>query len=364
MYSPHRRRNVALLVSSLIAIPIIFSGCSSSKGTTDAKNVGDNTFSAAMVMDVGGISDKSFNQSAYEDGLKQLEAKLGAKIGYRESPRPSDYKANLEKATDEKNNIIWGVGYKLAESIESVAKENPTQQYGIIDHEYPAPGLPNVISICFKDNQAAFLIGYLSGVLSKTGSVGFIGGMGSVVIERFEVGFKAGVALAEKENNSKVKVFTQYAESYTDPTKCKDVATGMYTNGCDIIYCAAGQAGVGAREAAKERNLYIMGVDLDQSKEAPENVLASSLKNVGKAMFDETKKIYSGEVTGIQGGNRVLGLEEMAVGIAFGTTNLTTDDVKEKIENVKSRIISGEVFVPSTKLELEEQAKPQVAEPI
>jgi basic membrane protein A len=308
-----------------------------------------------MTTDVGGINDHAFNQDAY-NGLSNLKTEL-PDIGftYIESSQTHDYNGNIDKATDQNPSIVAAIGYNLENATKEISAQNPNQQYIIIDVKYN-PELQNVISVTFRDHEAAFLIGYLSVLLGNT-KVGFIGGMECSVIERFEAGFKAGIAYANKQTSRSASVVTHYAGSFTDPAKGKDIATKMQASGCEIIYSAAGGTGQGAIEAAKELDFFVLGVDQDQSYLAPKKIIASSLKNVGDTTKKIAKEIYLHPTAGIQGGNRDLGLEEGAVGIAFGQTDLITEEVKEKIEGIKKQICDHTIVVPASIPELEEFEK-------
>ena len=300
---------------------------------------------AIMVTDVGGINDQAFNQAAYEDGLMRMEKELKVNVKYIDSTQNADYLSNINKAADQEPKIVWGVGNKLVDAMEESAKNYKDQQYGLIDYTYPTVN-PNIISISFKDNESAFLLGYLAASLSKTGKLGFVGGIESDTIDKFEFGFKAGAACWVQENNKDIKVSAQYANSFTDQTKGKDIANKMYADGCDIIYSAAGAVWLGVLESSKEHDLYFMGADRDQTSVDPQHILACSLKNIGNVMFDTSKSIYEQKEQKIIGENRNLGLNDNAVGIAFGSNELITDEVKGKIEELKNKIMSSEFTIP------------------
>lgn len=333
-----KRLNTVIL-SAVILASCVFGGCASS----EKKEV-----FAVMVTDVGGITDQAFNQAAYEDGLMRMERELKVDVKYIDSTQNADYLSNINKAADQEPKIVWGVGNKLADAIEESAKNNKNQQYGLIDYTYPTVN-PNIISISFKDNESAFLVGYLAASLSKTSKLGFIGGIESDNIDRFEWGYKAGANYYAQKNNKDITVYAQYANSFTDQTKGKDIANKMYADGCDIIYSAAGAVWLGILESSKEHDLYFMGADRDQTAVDPQHILACSLKNIGNAMFDTSKNIYDQKEPKLIGENRNLGLGDNAVGIAFGPSKLITDEVKNKIEELKNKIISNEFTIPYNK---------------
>ncbi len=333
------KRLNTVVFSAVTLASCVFGGCANSQ----KKEV-----FAVMVTDVGGITDQAFNQAAYEDGLMRIEKELKVNVKYIDSTQNADYLSNINKAADQEPKIVWGVGNKLADAMEESAKNNKNQQYGLIDYTYPTVN-PNIISISFKDNESSFLVGYLAAALSQTGKLGFIGGIESDTIDRFEWGYKAGAKYYAQENNRDIIVSAQYANSFTDQAKGKDIANKMYADGCDIIYSAAGAVGLGVLESSKEHNLYFMGADRDQTAKDPQHILACSLKNIGNVMFDTSKSIYNQKEPKLIGENRNLGLSDNAVGIAFGSNKLITDEIKNKIEELKNKIISNEFTIPYDK---------------
>ena len=338
-----KRLNTVVL-SAVTLASCVFSGCANSQ----KKEV-----FAVMVTDVGGITDQAFNQAAYEDGLMRIEKELNVEVKYIDSTQNADYLSNINKAADQEPKIVWGIGNKLADAMEESAKSNKNQQYGLIDYTYPTVN-PNIISISFKDNESSFLVGYLAAALSQTGKLGFIGGIESDNIDRFEWGYKAGAKYYAQENNKNIIVSAQYANSFTDQAKGKDIANKMYVDGCDIIYSAAGAVGLGVLESSKEHNLYFMGADRDQTSIDPQHILACSLKNIGNVMFTTSQGIYDQKEPRVIGENRNLGLSDDAVGIAFGSNKLITEEIKNKIEELKNKIISNEFAIPYDKASYDE----------
>lgn len=266
-----------------------------------------------MVTDTGGINDESFNQTSWA-GLNELEAKTGAKASYVQSEQEADYSANLNQLVDANTDLVWGIGYLLAGSVETVSKQAPDTNFAVIDNAYENPeSLPNVTGVVFKAEQPSFLVGYIAGHTTKTNKVGFVGGMKGVVIDQFEYGYRAGVLEAAKELGKEITVDIQYADSFNDEAKGKSIATRMFNDGSDIVFHAAGGVGKGVIEAAKELNKFAIGVDADQSGLAPKNVLTSALKKVDVAIYDLSKRLLSGEKLG--GQTVVYTANEEAVGI-------------------------------------------------
>lgn len=320
-------------------------GCGNSSEGKEAKK----TVKVGMVDDVGGINDESFNQSAWE-GLQKAKKDLGIEIKVIESKQQSDYIQNIETMVDDGMDLIIGVGYTMAEDIKTEANNYPEQQFAIIDETYE--DIPkNVTPILFRENEAAYLTGLIAGRMTKTNQVGFIGGMDSAVVNRFEYGYKYGV----NEANKDAQIKTQYAGTFGDAAKGKSIANQMYSGGADIILSAAGGTGLGAIESAKEQNKYAIGVDMDQSKLAPDNVLTSALKKVDVGVYDTVKAFVDGSLKG--GETKIYGLKQDGVGIPETTKNLVTQDILDYVNSQIEKVKSGDIKVPSTKEEYNKMQK-------
>jgi basic membrane protein A len=304
----------------------------------------NKTFSVGMVTDVGGVNDQSFNQSAWR-GLQQLQQNVGADVSYLESKQESDYSTNLDRFTDKGSNVVWGIGFAMAEAIKSVAQKNPDINYGIIDNAYDnTPS--NVTGVIFRAQEAAFEVGYIAALKTQTNKVGFVGGQTSNIIDQFQYGFQAGVAYGAKELNKDVSVSVQYTDSFTDSAKGKATANKMYVDGCDIVFHAAGGCGTGVIEAAKDNNKFVIGVDSDQSYLAPNNVITSALKRVDNIIEKVTAMKINGEEIG--GKNMTFGLSENGVGIPE-EHKLIGDEIYNKAKAVEKKIADGVITPPSSK---------------
>lgn len=292
----------------------------------------------AMVTDVGGVNDQSFNQSAWE-GLQRAEDELGIKVGYLESQQEADYNPNLEQLYDYNNDLIWGIGFMMADAILDAAETNPDQMYGIIDNAYEDTP-ENVIGVLFKAEQASFLVGYIAGKMTETDTVGFVGGIRGSVIDGFDYGYTAGVKYANKD----VEVLNQYADSFTDQAKGKAIATQMYQKDADVVFHAAGGVGLGVIEAAKEQDKYAIGVDKDQNHLAPDHVITSAMKRVDNAVFNIAEQLNNGTLEG--GQTMTFGLAENGVGIAPTSSKNVPQEILDQVENLKQDIIDGGIVVP------------------
>lgn len=311
----------------------------------------EDVVSLTMVTDFGGVNDKSFNQSAYE-GLKEAESDGTAKFDYIESHKEDDYVPNLESALDSESDIILTVGYALFPATDEAADDNPEQNYVIIDNEN-VNDKENLLGVTFADHQNSFLVGYIAGMTTETNKVGFVGGKESAVIDRFEYGYRAGVEQAAKDKGEDIEVAVQYANSYSDQAAGKNIANKMYQDGADVVFHAAGGVGIGVIEAAKENDKWVIGVDRDQSNEAPDNILVSTVKGVG----DAVKLIIDDYNDGnFEGGNKEFTLEDGdAVTIAYPENDLVSQETKDKVEDIKQEIIDGKIDVPQNKDEAIEQ---------
>lgn len=313
--------------------------------------VGD-TVKVTMVTDFGGVNDKSFNQSAYE-GLQKADEEGTATFDYIESHKEDDYVPNLESALDSESDIILTVGFALYEATDEAAEENPEQNYVIIDNKNENER-ENLLGVSFADHQNSFLVGYIAGMTTETNKVGFVGGIQGVIIDRFEYGYRAGVAQAAKDKGEDIEVLVQYANSFSDQAAGKNIADRMYQEGADIVFHAAGGVGVGVIEAAKENNKWVIGVDRDQTDEAPDNILVSTVKGVGDAVrliIDEYAK------GNFKGGDQEFTLADgEAVTIAYPTTNeLVSQETKDKVEDIRKQLIDGSLQAPENKEQAIEQ---------
>ena len=303
-------------------------------------------FKVAMVTDVGGVNDQSFNQSAWE-GLQRTQKDFGINVTYKESKQDADYAPNMETLTDAEYNLIWGIGFLMGDAIKETAQINPDQKYAIIDFSYGDKTPKNVIGVVFQEEQPSFLVGYIAGKLTKTNKVGFVGGIKFSLIEKFEYGYMTGVKLA----NPKCEILSQYAESFTDAAKGKAITNNMYQQGADIVFHASGGVGDGVIEAAKEKGKWAIGVDKDQNFLAPDNVLTSAMKRVDNAIYDVVRRLKDGQWKG--GDTVVYNLSNEGVGIAPTSGKHVPASILKEVDQLIARIKKGEIVVPATKDEFD-----------
>jgi len=313
-------------------------GCNQKKDDGGQKASGEKKKKLTMVTDTGGVNDQSFNQSAWE-GMTELKDKNGWDVSYLESKQDSDYATNLDKAVDAESDLVWGVGFAMADATLKAAKDNPNTQFAIIDNGNDSQ-VSNFTGVMFRAQEPSFVVGYIAARTTKTGKVGFVGGISSALIDQFEYGYRGGVAYANKEKGTNVEVSAQYAESFSDAAKGKAIANSMYSDGCDVVFHAA--------------NKLAIGVDRDQAYLAPENVLTSALKRVNVAIVEISEKILK---DGQKGGTTVsLGASEDAVGIAEDH-HLMGEDTYKAATDLLDKIKAGSVVPPASKDDLDKYVK-------
>jgi len=347
---------VTTFAAAIVAGALTLTACGGSS-STDAKpaDSGKTTSSApksdlkvGMAYDIGGRGDQSFNDAAAA-GLDKAKADLGITSQEAEASQgetDAAKEARLNALASAGYNPIIAVGFAYSAAVAKVAKATPNTQFAIID-DAAAVG-PNIANLTFAEEQGSFLVGAAAGLKTKTGNVGFIGGVDVPLIHKFEAGFKAGVQAAKPGAKVQVKYLTQPPDfsGFGDPAKGKTAAAGMYDNGADIVYAAAGGSGGGVFEAAKAAKALAIGVDSDQYNTADPSVkdviLTSALKKVDVAVFDFITSVNDKK---FQAGQKVYDLK--AGGVGYATSGGKVDDIKDQLEAYKAKIISGEIVVPT-----------------
>ncbi|MDQ2816687.1 MAG: BMP family ABC transporter substrate-binding protein [Candidatus Eremiobacteraeota bacterium] len=293
-----------------------------------------------MVTDVGGLGDKSFNDSANR-GLQLAKQRDGANITVLQSRSVTDYEPNLSALATQGDALVFAIGFLMHDSLDGVAPRFPKTHFAIVDSVVDQP---NVTSITFKEEESSFLAGALAGLVSRKAAVGFIGGIQSPLIEKFQAGFTAGV----KATNPHARVLVKYTGSFEDVGAGKEYATLMFRD-ADVIYAAAGKCGLGVIDQVKSlpQGYYVIGVDSDQDGLAPGKVLTSALKRVDNAVAKVAHDAAAGR---FPGRHVVLGLKEGGVGLTdFAYTKKALPaGALATLEAYRSAIISGKLVVPSS----------------
>jgi basic membrane protein A len=309
---------------------------------------------AAIVFDVGGRGDKSFNDGAYNGGDRAAR-ELGVKPRFIEPGEGSDREAGLRLFAAEGMNIVIGVGFIFSDDLLTLAREYPRVPFAGVDYApkfddngnmLPIP--QNLAALKFREEQGSFLVGAIAALVGNSRKVGFVGGMDIPLIHKFEAGYTAGV----KHVCPDCRVIVQYAgatpAAFRNPSKGKELALSQYQSGVNVIFHASGSTGLGVFEAARQMNKYAIGVDADQYDEAPGRIVTSMVKGVDAAVFDVIKRVKEGQ---FHGGIYEYGLKEGGVGYIYDEHNrsLIPDSVHERVEQIKRDIIAGKIKVPTTR---------------
>lgn len=347
------KRKFGLALSMVLAASTILAACGSDKEEGKGGEKTESDFSVAMVTDVGGVDDKSFNQSAWE-GIQKFGEDNGLTKGdggfdYLQSKSDADYNTNLNKLVRRKFDVVFGIGFLMESAVNEIATQQPDANLAIID---AVVDQPNVASVMFKEHEGAYLAGVAAALMSESKQIGFVGGMEIPVIERFEAGFLEGV----KAVDPSIKVDVQYTGAFDKAELGKTTANRMYSSGVDIIFHAAGGTGNGVFSEAKElktkdpnANVWVIGVDSDQYEEGAVGdtniTLTSVLKGVGAAVQNISELAKEGKFPG--GETITYGLAEDGMGLADSRGALP-EDVLAQIDEYSKQIISGDIVVPET----------------
>ncbi len=306
----------------------------------------------ALIFDIGGRGDGGFNDSAFR-GLDKAVKELGVESVLREPRRNLEREMSLNEAAASDAGLIIGVGFSFSDRMNDLAAKYPGKKFVCVDYgqKFDAAGRPlpppaNLAGLRFKEEEGSYLVGVIAALKSRTGKIGFLGGMDGPVIRKFEAGYKAGAKSVRPE----IIVFSKFtgitARAFNDAAKGYEFAAGMYKEGADVIYHAAGATGEGLFRAAKESGRWAIGVDVDQSSQAPGLVVTSMTKNVDVAVFESIKAAAEGRFSG---GLKTFGLKENGVGFVSNARNkgLIPAEALAKAQTARDRIIAGKILVPA-----------------
>jgi basic membrane protein A len=329
-----------------LSILTIFFFSSCGKKTTE--NQSQNKLMVGLVFDVGGRGDKSFNDAAYH-GLEKAKQELGIDFEYIEPGPGADREAALRQfAVRPDVGLVLGIGFIFTDEITKMAQEFPDKKFACVDYTIDTNRtIPsNLLALDYKEGEGSFLVGALAALVTKTNIIGFVGGMDSPQIKKFEKSYEAGA----KYVNPQCKVLIGYAgvtgDAFKNPGKGKELALGQYSQGADIIFHASGVTGLGVFEAARETKKLAIGVDSDQYEEAPGYILTSMVKVVDLSVFDCIRSVKEGTFKG--GRTEMYGLKSKGVDYIYNDKNksLIPDEVHKKVEDIRQDIISGKIIVP------------------
>jgi basic membrane protein A and related proteins len=298
-------------------------------------------FKVGLVLDRGGKDDKSFNSSAYE-GAARAKNKLGVSLKYVEAADDNAFEPMLRAFALREFDLIIGIGFAQKEAIQKVATQFPKRHFAIVDAQIEAQ---NVRSLMFQEHEGAYVVGAIAAMTSKTGKLGFVGGMDIPLIRRFELGYEAGAKMI----NPQVAVLANYvgvtSAAWNNPPRGKELAVSQYEAGADVIFAAAGASGLGVFDAAEDKKKFVIGVDANQDWVKPGLVLTSMLKRVDEAVYSTIEEAKAGRFTG---GLKRFGLANQGVDYSFDQYNskILTEQVRQRAEELKADIITGKIAVP------------------
>jgi len=289
----------------------------------------------AVVYDMGGKFDKSFNEAAY-NGIERWKKETGHSYLDFEIANEAQREQAMRRMVERGANPVIGIGFSQATSIEKISKEFPKAQFVIIDSVVKQP---NVESIVFKEQEGSFLVGMMAALASKTGKVGFVGGMDIPLIRRFQCGYEQGAKYANPKVETTAVMTGTTPSAWSDPTRGAELAKAQFAKGVDVIFAAAGGTGVGVYQAAKDAGKLAIGVDSNQNHLHPGTMLTSMVKGVDTAVYNSAKKSVPGVTS--------LGLKEGGVDYALDQYNAKLVDaaMKSKVDAAKADIIAGKIKV-------------------
>ena len=351
------------LLAALVAALALLAGCGG--GDDDESGAGDTaaattepadtetgasagpSIKVGLITDIGGLDDRSFNFLANQ-GLTRAKEQLGVEGRVLVSRTNSDYVPNLSSLAKQDYDLIIGVGFLMAESVETVAKQFPDTNFAIIDFSQAAmESKPtNVRGLLFKEQEAGYLVGYLSGlVVAESGganqTISSVGGQKIPPVDRYIAGYRAGAKAA----NPRVATLNGYSQDFVDQAKCKEIALNQIARGSSVVFQVAGQCGLGALNAAKEQNVSGIGVDADQGY-LGEHVITSALKKVDVAVFQTIQAVQDDIFTG--GEDSVFDVASGGVGLGEIAASVPAD-VVAKVKQVQEQIAAGEITdIPET----------------
>ncbi len=333
----------------LVALFVLTSCETATEATTDKGKI-----KVGIVFDIGGKNDRSFNAAAWE-GVKRANQDLDIVLRDVEPGNPTSIEPAMRAFAEKNFDLIIGIGFAQGPIMQRVAQDYPNIKFAIVDGvivDKDGKPLPNVASLVFREHEGSFLVGMIAAQKSKSGVIGFVGGMDIPLIHRFETGYEEGA----KSVNPNVRVVDNYVgvtdAAWNNPGKGKELALNQIDQGADVIFTAAGNSGLGAfdaveqygRNSSGEANKFVIGVDSNQNGQRPGFVLTSMVKRVDNAVYDVVKEVKEGK---FEGGFHTFGLDKDGVAYAMdeNNKNLISQDVINKVEEAKKKIVAGEIKV-------------------
>lgn len=330
------------LVLAAVAVGIVAATGSAAAKTRPAAKIKPSSFTVGIVADTGGLNDHGFNHLAYEGAL-EAQHRLGVKKQVLAATSSADYVPYLTKEAESGDQLVVAVGFDFTNALGQVAKEFPKTKFAIIDTPAATiPGKPkNVEGLIFKSQQSGYLVGYLSGLISKAKhytTVSTVGGQDIPSVTAYIAGFQAGGKAADP----KLKFLNGFSNDFSDQAKCETIADNQISEGSKIIFQVAGGCGLGALQAAKQKGVWGIGVDADQGY-LGSYILTSALKKVDVAVFDATKALLNGKFAA---GKDIVNSVATG-GTGYGRLNATAKPYAKQLTKVLAEIKSGKIKVPS-----------------
>lgn len=294
----------------------------------------------AVIYDLGGKFDKSFNQAAHM-GAEEFSQETGIKYRDFEPTNATQYEQALRRFASKGSDLIVVVGFSFAAALEKVAPEFPDTKFVIIDMVVTQP---NVQSVMFKEHEGSFLVGMLAAIKTKTGKIGFVGGMDVPLIRRFALGYKEGAHYVNKDVTIFEDMTGTTPAAWGDPLKAGELARSQFDRGADVVFTAAGGSGMGVLQAAADARKFSIGVDSNQNYIHPGSVLTSMVKRVDRAVLETMRDARDGSW---EPGLKVMGLADGGVDYALDKYNesLITKDMRARVDQAKADIIAGRIIV-------------------
>ena len=343
---------IKILLNLIVFSIFICVGSSCAENSSETRKAGK--IKVGIVFDIGGKNDRSFNAAAWE-GVKRAEKELDISLYDVEPGNPTSIEPAMRAFAEKNFDLIIGVGFAQGPIMQKVATDYPNIKFAIVDGvilDKDGKPLSNVASLVFREHEGSYLVGMIAAQKSKTGVLGFIGGMDIPLIHRFKTGYEEGA----KSVNPNATIIANYVgvtdSAWNNPGKGKELALNQINNRADVIFTAAGNSGLGAFDAVEqfgknsdnEANKFVIGVDSNQNGQKPGFVLTSMVKRVDNAVYDVVKEVLGGN---FKGGFHTFGLEKDGVAYAMDDNNksLISPEILQRVEEAKGKIVAGEIKV-------------------
>jgi basic membrane protein A len=345
---PARSSRRAIAAIALAALLLVAAGCGSSNDKKSSTSSAGATTTPAkksikvgLVTDIGGLNDRSFNTLANQ-GLEQAKNELGIQGRVLTSKSNADYVPNLSTLAQQQYDLVIGVGFLMADAMDTVAAKFPNTKFALID--FPAAGLKhkptNVEGLLFKEQESGYLAGYLAGLYAKDNNIttiSSVGGQKIPPVDHYIAGYEAGAKAA----NPSIKTLHAYSQDFVDQAKCKEIALSQIARGSKVVFQVAGQCGLGALDAAKEKGVQGIGVDADQAYLGP-HILTSAIKKVDVSVLDTVKQVQDDKFTG--GADTTFEVKNGGAGL--GKISATGAKYQSQVDGVQQKLAAASIQVP------------------